>query len=278
MKTVTSADRGQCERTHMQGCGAQEAEMGRGVTKHPSPAGNQDQSAAVKRRTQRSRWRRRWRLWSRACRRTWGLVGWGCASKHTGVCQKERGAVRTQKLALHRGASQVALLVRNLPASAGELRNTGSIPGPGRSPGGGNGNAPQYSRLENPIDRGAWLATVHGVQLQLQGRAAPLPTLCSAGGWRVARVGCALWLARPCPEGWAQLLPGSGPLGSNSLPSGRLRGRTSPSCSQQTVKDVSPGHRLTRQATEENFQWQETHSLQNSAFNRQKSIIPKEQI
>ena len=47
MKTVTSVDRGQCEHTHVQGRGAQEAEVGRGVTKHPSAAGNQEQSAAV---------------------------------------------------------------------------------------------------------------------------------------------------------------------------------------------------------------------------------------
>ena len=39
----------------------------------------------------------------------------------------------------------------------------GSIPGLGRSPGGGNGNSLQYSCLENPMDRGAWRATVHGI-------------------------------------------------------------------------------------------------------------------
>ena len=56
--------------------------------------------------------------------------------------------------------SQVALVVKNLPASAGD---PGSIPGSGRSPGEGNGNAFQYSCLENPMDRGAWRATVRGV-------------------------------------------------------------------------------------------------------------------
>ena len=60
-------------------------------------------------------------------------------------------------------ASQVALLVKNLPASAGHIRDVGSIPGSGRSPGGGNGNPLQYSCLENPTDRGAWPATVHRV-------------------------------------------------------------------------------------------------------------------
>ena len=60
-------------------------------------------------------------------------------------------------------ASQVALVVKNLPANAGDVRDTSSIPGLGRSPGGGNGNPLQYSCLGNPIDRGAWQATVHRV-------------------------------------------------------------------------------------------------------------------
>ena len=59
------------------------------------------------------------------------------------------------------GASQEAL--KNLPVKAGDLRDVGSIPGSGRSPGEGNGNTLQYSCLENPMDRGAWGATVHGV-------------------------------------------------------------------------------------------------------------------
>ena len=59
--------------------------------------------------------------------------------------------------------SQVVPVVKNLPANAGDTRDTGSIPGLGRSPGGGNGNPLQYSCLENPMDRGAWWATVHGV-------------------------------------------------------------------------------------------------------------------
>ena len=48
-------------------------------------------------------------------------------------------------------------VVRNLPASAGDSRDTGSTPGLGRSPGIGNGNPLQYSCLENSMDRGAWL-------------------------------------------------------------------------------------------------------------------------
>ena len=60
-------------------------------------------------------------------------------------------------------ASQVALVVKNLPASAGDGRNMDSIPGSGRSPGEGNGDPLQYSCLENSKDRGAWQATVHRV-------------------------------------------------------------------------------------------------------------------
>ena len=60
-------------------------------------------------------------------------------------------------------ASQVALVVKNPTANAGDTRDMGSIPGSGRSPGGGHGNPLQYSCLENPMDRGAWRATVHGV-------------------------------------------------------------------------------------------------------------------
>ena len=59
--------------------------------------------------------------------------------------------------------SMVAQLVKNPPASARELRALGFIPGLGRSPGEGHGNPLQYSCLENPMDRGAWRATVHEV-------------------------------------------------------------------------------------------------------------------
>ena len=53
--------------------------------------------------------------------------------------------------------------VKNPPANAGDTRNAGSVPGLGRPSGEGNGNPLQYSCLGNPIDRGAWQATVHGV-------------------------------------------------------------------------------------------------------------------
>ena len=57
----------------------------------------------------------------------------------------------------------MAIAVKNPPANAGDLRDAGSIPGSGRSSGGGNGNPLQYSCLENSNDRGAWWVTVHGV-------------------------------------------------------------------------------------------------------------------
>ena len=57
----------------------------------------------------------------------------------------------------------MALGVKNLSTNAGDLRDTGSIPGSERSPGGGHGNPLQYSCLENPMYRGAWQATVRRV-------------------------------------------------------------------------------------------------------------------
>ena len=58
---------------------------------------------------------------------------------------------------------QVALVVKNKQANAGDAGDAGSIPGWGRPPGGGHGNPLQYPCLENPTDRGAWRATVQGV-------------------------------------------------------------------------------------------------------------------
>ena len=57
----------------------------------------------------------------------------------------------------------MAQLVKNPPANAGDARDAGSIPGLGKSFGGGHGNPLQYSCLENPVDRAAWWATVHKV-------------------------------------------------------------------------------------------------------------------
>ena len=96
------------------------------------------------------------------------------------------GLQRTDQLQLlqlkkAQGASQVALVIKNLPANAGDKRDTGSIPALGRSPGEGNGNPLQYSCLENPMDRGTWLAAVQGVtksQIRLSDLA--LALICSS--------------------------------------------------------------------------------------------------
>ena len=61
------------------------------------------------------------------------------------------------------GASKVALVVKNLPTNAGDMRDMSLIPGWGRSPGGGHGNPLQCLCLENPVDREAWWATGHEV-------------------------------------------------------------------------------------------------------------------
>ena len=62
----------------------------------------------------------------------------------------------------------MAQAIKNSPANAGVAGDTGLIPESGRCLGGGNGNTLQYSCLENPMDRGAWWATVHGVAKKLK--------------------------------------------------------------------------------------------------------------
>ena len=61
---------------------------------------------------------------------------------------------------------QVSLVVKNPPANAGDTGDVSSIPGLGRSPGGGRDKPLQCSCLENPMDRGSWWATVHGVTVR----------------------------------------------------------------------------------------------------------------
>ena len=61
------------------------------------------------------------------------------------------------------GLPQVGLVVKNMPDKAGDVREAGSVPGSGRSAGGGHGNPLWYSCLENPMDGGAWWATVQGL-------------------------------------------------------------------------------------------------------------------
>ena len=69
---------------------------------------------------------------------------------------------RIGQLCVQLGASQVALVVQNPPAKAGDAGDMGLIPGSERSPGGENSNPLQDSCLGNPMNRGAWWATVHG--------------------------------------------------------------------------------------------------------------------
>ena len=64
---------------------------------------------------------------------------------------------------MHTWASQVGLLVTNPLVNAGDIRDPGSTPGSGRSPEEGHRSPLQYFCLENPMDRGAWWATVHGL-------------------------------------------------------------------------------------------------------------------
>ena len=76
---------------------------------------------------------------------------------------KQRQAEDVRENTSGRANAQVALVVRNLPANAGDVRDLDSIPRSGRGPGGGHGNPLQYSCLENPMDRGAWRAIIHRV-------------------------------------------------------------------------------------------------------------------
>ena len=83
---------------------------------------------------------------------------------------------RFQLTVLRTRASQVVLVVKNLPAKAGDVKHVSWIPGSGRPPGGERGNPLQYSWLENPTDRGGWQAMVHRVsknQTQLKWQHAP---------------------------------------------------------------------------------------------------------
>ena len=115
-------------------------------------------------------------------------------------------------------ASQVVLVVKNLPASAGDIRDQGSISGLGRSPGGGCGNWFHCSYLGNPMDSGAWWATVHRVVKSQTGlkRLSACSNTCD-GQWE-----------RPCPHKPTLLSlqqfhwlsePGKVILGSRSNPS-----------------------------------------------------------
>ena len=88
--------------------------------------------------------------------------------KHIMHCRKAKWSSELEPEASlgpvpHSCDSQVALVVKNLPAKVGDTRDKGLILGSERSPGRGNGNPLQYSCLKSPMDRGAWCATVHEV-------------------------------------------------------------------------------------------------------------------
>ena len=86
---------------------------------------------------------------------------WGLAHPSPILLLQEKESEHKGFLKLHN--AQMVLVVKHLPANAGEAGDMSSIPRSGRSHGGGNGNPLQSSCLENSMDRGAWLATVHGV-------------------------------------------------------------------------------------------------------------------
>ena len=93
---------------------------------------------------------------------TASLQSWWKDERHAGSSgTKARGSGCLG--AMIKGASQVVLVVKIPSASAGDIRNTGSIPKSGKSPGEGHGDALQYSCLENPMNRGDWRITVRGV-------------------------------------------------------------------------------------------------------------------
>ena len=84
-------------------------------------------------------------------------IGHSCAQREIFLAAGQPGAVWIDQRPLTNLYPE-----KNPPASAGDMRNVGSVPGSGRSPREGNGSPLQYSCLENPMDRGAWRATVQG--------------------------------------------------------------------------------------------------------------------
>ena len=100
--------------------------------------------------------------------RSWVKGTWEGLSACRFSCLSHLSRVSYSKVEIstfHRrwGASQMALMVKNSPINAEDVRDVSSISGSGRSPGGGHGNPLQYSCLENPINRRAWWAIDHGV-------------------------------------------------------------------------------------------------------------------
>ena len=106
------------------------------------------------------------KAWHQA--RGFGLSGFydhSCMLDYSQLLQHPTLGLTNYELALtiYLWDSQIVLVVKNLPANAGDIRDTGSIPGSGRSPRGGHGNPLQYSCLESPMNRWTWWADVHWV-------------------------------------------------------------------------------------------------------------------
>ena len=88
-------------------------------------------------------------------------ISWKSPNKLFGQPNSLKAAI--DNMHMNGWTSQVALVIKNPPANPGDVTDVGSIPGSGRSPRGGHSNPLQCSFLENPMDRGAWQATVHKV-------------------------------------------------------------------------------------------------------------------
>ena len=119
------------------------------------------------------RWRRKWQptpvFLPGESQGRWSLVG--CCLWHRTESNTTEATMQQQQQA----EFQVALVVKNPPANAGDVRDVGSIPGSEKSPRGGNGNPLQDSCLENPMDIGAWQAAAAPAAAKLL---QSCPTLC----------------------------------------------------------------------------------------------------
>ena len=96
-------------------------------------------------------------------------------------------------------------MVKNPPANAGDIKDVGFISGSGRSPGEGHGNPLQYSCLGNPMDRGAWQATVHGVARvghDLVTKAPPSPPPMKRTALAITILPAIRYRVRACYESW----------------------------------------------------------------------------
>ena len=148
--------------------------------------------------------------------------------------QPTRGGHPSRRHRCHSSCcSQGALVVKSPPASAADVRDTGSIPGSGRSRGGGHGNPLQYSCLENLMDRGAWRAAVHGVVKSRTRLKRPGMNTHSC-----AFSGTSVHLILPEAPGWARFTMSTGGPGSEASPHSPPAGR----CRVGGSRGWSPGY------------------------------------